>query len=90
MGPVTVLVFAVLGWVMRRHGYPVAATVIGILLGRMAEGELLRSYQVSGGDPSYILGRPIAMVLLALLIASLLYPLLRARKDGIAKKRAAT
>ncbi|MFN4088257.1 MAG: tripartite tricarboxylate transporter permease [Alphaproteobacteria bacterium] len=89
VGPVTVLVFAVIGWVMRRHGYPVAATVIGILLGRMAEGELLRSYQLSGGDPAFILGRPIAMVLFALLLASLLYPLLRNRNAGVSKRRAA-
>lgn len=80
MGPLTVLVFAIIGWMLRRHGYPVAAVVIGILLGRMAEGELLRSYQLSGGDPSFILTRPIAMVLFALLVASLLLPVIRARR----------
>ena len=76
-GPLTVLVFAILGWFLRRHGYPVAAVVIGLLLGSIAEGELLRSYQMSGGDPAFILTRPIAMVLATLLVASLLLPLVR-------------
>ncbi|OWU83126.1 membrane protein [Oceanicola sp. 22II-s10i] len=76
-GPVTVLVFAILGWFLRRHGYPVAAVVIGLLLGSMAEGELLRSYQISGGDLSYIFSRPVAMVLALLLLASLMLPLIR-------------
>ena len=89
VGPVTVLVFAIIGWMMRRHSYPVAATVIGILLGRMAEGELLRSYQISGGDIGFILSRPIAMVLFLLLIVSLLYPVLQARGAGFFKRRAA-
>jgi putative tricarboxylic transport membrane protein len=88
VGPVTVLVFAIIGWMMRRHSYPVAATVIGILLGRMAEGELLRSYQISGGDIGFILSRPIAMVLFLLLLVSLLYPLLQARRRFF-KRRAA-
>jgi putative tricarboxylic transport membrane protein len=67
----------------------VAATVIGILLGRMAEGELLRSYQISGGDIAFILSRPIAMVLFLLLLVSLLYPLLQARGGSFFKRRAA-
>ena len=41
------------------------------------EGALLRTYQMSGGEFKFFLGRPIAMVLLALLAASVLLPLLR-------------
>ena len=77
VGPITVFVFAVIGWFMRRFDYPVAAMVIGLLLGRMAEGELLRSYQLSGGNLAYLLDRPIALVIMALLILSLVYPLIK-------------
>jgi putative tricarboxylic transport membrane protein len=79
MGPVTMVGFAALGFWLREHGFPVAAVVIGLLLGPAAEAELLRSIQLSGGDPAFIFTRPIAMVLLCLLIASLFYPLLRRR-----------
>lgn len=68
-GPVTVAVFAGLGWLMRRHGYPVAATIIGLLLGRMLEGELVRTLQISGGNPlAYLFERPLAMLFAVLLI----------------------
>jgi putative tricarboxylic transport membrane protein len=72
VGPITVVATGVLGWLMRRHGYPVAATVVGLLVGEMAEGELVRSYQITGGDPSWVLGRPITLVLIALLLLSVL------------------
>lgn len=73
-GPMTVLVFALLGWALRRYDYSIPAAVIGLLLGSMAEGELLRSVQISGGNFEYLLGRPIALVLVALLILSLFLP----------------
>jgi putative tricarboxylic transport membrane protein len=79
-GPLTVAGFAALGWLMRRHDYPVAATVIGLLLGRMMEGELVRTMQISRGDPlRYMLDRPIALALFAVMLLVLVCaPLLRA------------
>ncbi|WP_255448316.1 tripartite tricarboxylate transporter permease [Telmatospirillum sp. J64-1] len=78
-GPLTLLAFALLGWLMKRYGYSVPAMVIGLLLARMAEGELLRSYQISGGNFSYVLDRPITLVMAALLLLSLMVPFLRKR-----------
>lgn len=78
-GPVTLLVFAVLGWALRKYDYSIPAAVIGLILGRIAEGELLRSYQISGGQLDYLLGRPITLVLFAVLIASLFLPALLER-----------
>ena len=82
-GPITYFVFAVLGWVMSRYDYPVAACVVGLLLGKMTEGELLRTVQMSGLDPGFILERPIAIVFFSLLAASLIWPLLRGRRRAI-------
>jgi putative tricarboxylic transport membrane protein len=79
MGPITMVACAALGFWLREHDFPVAAVVIGLLLGPMVEAELLRSIQVSGGDPAFLLGRPIAVAILLLLAASFLYPLLRRR-----------
>jgi putative tricarboxylic transport membrane protein len=77
-GPVTLGVFAVIGWLMQRFEYPVAAAVVGLLLGRLTEGAMLRSYQMSGGDAGFFLTRPIALVMFALLIALLAWPSVRA------------
>ncbi len=70
-GPVTVLVFSIIGWVFKRYGYSVPAAVIGILLGSMAEDSVIYSYQISGGQWSYLLERPVALGILALLAVSL-------------------
>ncbi|MFA9372786.1 MAG: tripartite tricarboxylate transporter permease [Poseidonibacter sp.] len=70
-GPITVLVFALIGWVFRRYNFSVPATVIGMLLGSMAESSLVQTLQISGGNISYIFERPISIVILVLLFISL-------------------
>ena len=70
-GPITVMVFALLGWVFKRYGYSVPACVVGLLLGGMADESLIYSYQISGGQWSYLLERPVAMAFIALLVLSL-------------------
>lgn len=70
-GPVTVLVFSVAGWVFKRYGYSVPAAVVGLLLGGMAEDSVIYSYQISGGQWSYLLERPMALAILVLLAMSL-------------------
>jgi len=70
-GPITLAIFSILGWAMVRYGYPVAATVVGLLLGSLVEGNLLRTWQISGGKLSYALERPGALLILALMFASI-------------------
>lgn len=70
-GPVTLLVFSVIGWVFKRFGYSVPAAVIGLLLGDTAERSLVYSYQISGAQWSYLLERPVTLIILGLLAASL-------------------
>ncbi len=84
-GPITLFFFAGLGWLMKRYDYPVAACVVGLLLGRMVESELIRTWQISGGgELEFFLNRPVALVFAALLVLSLLQPAitnyLRARR----------
>ena len=70
-GPMTLFVFAVLGWLMSSAGYPVAAVVVGLLLGRLIETELLRAWQLAGGDPLEILNHPVALLIVCLMLLSL-------------------
>lgn len=81
VGPLTVAGAGALGWVMRRYGYPVTATVVGLLIGPMAEGELTRSWQISGGDPTFLLSRPITMVMLGALLITMTLVLLSRRRS---------
>ena len=70
-GPITVLVFALIGWVFRRYSFSVPACVIGMLLGSMAESSLVQTLQISGADIMYVFERPITLVIMTLLIFSL-------------------
>ena len=76
-GPITLFAFAVLGWLLSRYGFPVAAVVVGLLLGRLIETEMLRAWQLAGGDPWYVLNYPWAMAIVALMAVSLGFSLRR-------------
>ncbi|MCP5347910.1 MAG: tripartite tricarboxylate transporter permease [Gammaproteobacteria bacterium] len=70
-GPVTLMLFSLLGWLFKRFDYSIPACVIGLLLGGMADEMMIYTYQISGGQFSYLLQRPIAMTFLLLLVLSL-------------------
>ncbi|WP_395448424.1 tripartite tricarboxylate transporter permease [Aminobacter sp. UC22_36] len=77
------LAFGLLGYGLRRFGYPIAPVVVGLILGPMAEQQLRRALAISQGDPSILLGSPIAVILLLLAATAVLLPLyLRARGRG--------
>ncbi len=78
-GAITLAVFSVIGWVLARYDYATPAAVVGLLLGKLVEGEFVRSHQISGGDITFLLGRPIALGILVLILLSLLAPLVTAR-----------
>jgi putative tricarboxylic transport membrane protein len=70
-GPVTLCVFAVIGWVLARYKYPPAAVVVGMLLGGLLESEALKTMQLSDGHLGYILERPGAIAIFFLIIVSM-------------------
>jgi putative tricarboxylic transport membrane protein len=70
----TLYVFGLLGFAMRRWGFPVAPAVIGLILGPLAESQLRRALAISQGDPMVFLEHPIAATLLALTVLLVLAP----------------
>jgi len=79
-GPITLFVFALVGWALARYEYPVAAVVVGLLLGRLVETQMLRSYQVIGGDLSNVLERPGALAIFFLIVLSIVLTVLAKRR----------
>lgn len=64
-------IIGVLGFFMRRYGFPVAPLVVGMILGPMGEAQLRRALQLSQGDLTTLVAQPfaaIAYAVLALLI----------------------
>jgi putative tricarboxylic transport membrane protein len=77
------LAFGVLGYFMRRHGFSIPAAVLGLVLGFTMEGEFRRALMMSFGNPTIFLTRPIAAVLIALTLATLLRPALARAWRGV-------
>jgi len=71
---VTLYVFGLLGFAMRRWGFPVAPAVIGLILGPLAETQFRRALSISQGDPSVFFTHPISASLLALTAALIVVP----------------
>ena len=89
---VTLYVFGLLGFIMRRRGFPVAPAVIGLILGPLAESQFRRALAISQGDPSVFLSHPISAGLLALTALLVVVPWLvrvvrerRARRGPLAR-----
>ncbi|MBY2920843.1 tripartite tricarboxylate transporter permease [Rhizobium leguminosarum] len=77
------LTFGLLGYVMRLFGYPIAPTVVGLILGPLAEQQLRRALAISQGDVTTLAMSPIAAGLLIVAAAAFLIPLiLRLRGRG--------
>lgn len=67
------VVFGLIGFVFSKYGYPPVAIVLGIILGPIADGELMRSAMLFFGNPWMIFTRPIVIVLFAISFAALGY-----------------
>ena len=77
------LAFGVMAFFMRLLGYPIAPTVVGLILGPMAEQQLRRALAISQGDLTAIIGHPIAMVMIILATLALVIPIwMRLRGKG--------
>jgi putative tricarboxylic transport membrane protein len=60
-----------MGYLMRRYGFPTAPVIVGLILGPLAEEQMRRSLAISQGDPWVFLTRPISgsiLVITALVV----------------------
>jgi len=69
--------FGVLGYIFRKLDWPLAPTVLALILGPMMERALRTSLEMSGGDLSILFTRPISAVLLIAAAIVLLTPAVR-------------
>ena len=80
------LIFGVIGVVLKRCGIPASPIVLGLILGPLAESNLRRSLLIDG--PLGLINKPISAILIALaifaVVASFAAPLLQRRKARLA------
>lgn len=69
----TLLVFGVIGYVMRRLGFPLAPVILGVVLGNVAELNLSRALSISD-DMTLFVTRPWSLFFLIIAGFSVLFP----------------
>ncbi len=70
------MIFGVMGYLMRLHGYPIAPVVVGLILGPMAEQQLRRALAIAQGDWGTLVSTPVSAGLLGLALLALIVPIL--------------
>ncbi|HSE10224.1 MAG TPA: tripartite tricarboxylate transporter permease [Nocardioidaceae bacterium] len=87
---VILVVIGVLGFFMRRYGYPVAPLVVGLILGPMFEAQLRRALSISEGDPATLVSSTFAVAVYAsVLVVMGVSFWLRRRERGLEEVMAA-
>ena len=65
------ILFGIIGYFMRKFGYPIAPMVLATVLAQMLETSLQQSLLISQGSPAIFITRPISAVFIGLAILSL-------------------
>ena len=79
------VIFGVLGYFMRKGGFPPAPLILSLILGPPLERSLQQSLISSGGDPSIFIERPISVALLCVAAFLMLTPIFKGlwRRKGL-------
>ena len=77
---VLALFLGVLGYLMRRFGFPLAPAVLALVLGFIVETNYRRALTISGGDHMIFVANPISLFLILLALASFLIPVIRMQR----------
>lgn len=73
-GPVVMVFGSIVGWLMIKYQYSVAATVVGILLGGTAETLLIQVHQLTSGfKMEFLLQSPLSIILFVFIVGLLVY-----------------
>ena len=82
------LIFGVVGYLMRKLDYPMAPAVLAIVLGPLAETSMRQSLLLNDGSPAIFFTRPIAGPITIVAILLFLLPVFKLLKDRWAAKPA--
>jgi putative tricarboxylic transport membrane protein len=82
------LIFGMIGYLMRKLGYSPAALVLALVLGPLAERALRQSLIISDAGVLIFFTRPISGVLVTLALAAVAVPIVRALNEAVRRGRA--
>ncbi|MFV0514685.1 MAG: tripartite tricarboxylate transporter permease [Jhaorihella sp.] len=78
----TMFLFGVVGYIMARANFPLAPLILGVVLGTIAEVNLIRAMSINS-DIVVFVTRPWSLLFLVLAVLSVLFPIYQNRRDAI-------
>mgnify|MGYP000503893904 CR=1 FL=1 len=67
--------FGIFGYIVKKYGFPLAPTILAMVLGFMIESNFRRSLILSKGSLTIFFTRPLCLVLIILALVSFCYPI---------------
>ena len=74
------LIFGVVGYLLRKLNYPIAPLILALVLGPLAETSMRQSLVMNLGSPTIFFERPLSLTIIILAIVLFLLPLFKMRK----------
>ena len=71
---ILMVIFGVVGYFYRKGGYPVLSLVLGFILGKMLEGNLIRTILLYSDDLGGLFSKPIVLILLGCTVLMFFWP----------------
>jgi len=72
----------VLGYFMQKYGFSPAGVLLGVILGPIAEDGMRNLLIISDDAPvSFIMGRPVSLIIIAFILVIMSFPLIRRRRE---------
>lgn len=71
------LIFTVLGFIMKKFDFPIPSLTIGMVLGQLAESNFRRALVLSNGDYWIFLRRPLSAAFFGITFLALVFPLIK-------------
>jgi len=78
-------IFGIFGYLLEKHGYPLAPIALAIVLGNLAESNFRTALIRSNGNPLIFISSPISIFFLAIAVCSVIITLRKER--GLGKER---
>ena len=69
----TAVAFGLIGYALRRNGFPLVNLIMGFVLGRLMETSFAQSLMMSGGSYGVFLIRPLTAIILSIALSLLLF-----------------
>lgn len=76
------LVMGIIGYFLKKDGYPIAPIVLGLILGGMFEENFRRAVKLAGGNYLTFFTKPICWIFILIAVAVIVIPAMKKRRKG--------